>query len=336
MTTLTERPTRRSEIMDSLYRYIPISATLFLLLVMYVGGVSNYRNFDRPQVVLNLFIDNAALLIVAVGMTFVIITGGIDLSVGSMMAFSTMCCAWLTVEHGVPATVAVPAVVLFGIASGAFTGAIIHYFDVQPFIATLAGLFLYRGLTLQISTSDIAMRDIEFFAWGKQWVEFTPDARLRYLSFVAFAVVIAAFVVLHYTRFGRSVYAIGGSESSALLMGLRTARTKVGVYAISGGCAALAGVVAAWRSQSATPLAGLGMELEAIAAVVIGGTLLTGGAGFVLGTVAGVLVLGLIRTIISFQGSLSSWWAQVVIGALLLAFILLQRLLARLGERRRR
>ncbi|MCH7230640.1 sugar ABC transporter permease YjfF [Glycomyces sp. L485] len=337
-TTLTERPAH-STLFDGLSRYIPIGATVALLVAMYLGGLANYNNFDNPQLIPDLFIGNAGLLIIAVGMTFVILSGGIDLSVGSMMAFSTMALAWMTVDLGMPAEIAVPVVLVFGTLSGTFTGAVIHYFDVQPFIATLAGLFLYRGLTLQISDRDVSMRDVEFFSWGMERIEFGSPREggfsLPYISFIAFAVVVIAFIVLHYTRFGRGVYAVGGSEQSALLMGLPVVRTKVGVYAISGFCASLGGVVAAFYTKSANPLAGVGLELDAIAAVVVGGTLLTGGAGFVLGTVAGVMVMGLLSTIIAFQGNLSSWWARIVVGILLLAFILLQRVLARSGEKRK-
>ncbi|THV27657.1 ABC transporter permease subunit [Glycomyces paridis] len=337
--TLTERPAR-STLLDGLGRYVPIGATLALLLVLYFTGVANYPKFDQPQVVAKLFIDNAPLLVIAVGMTFVILSGGIDLSVGSVMAFSTMASAWLTVEAGIAAPLALVLVLAFGTAWGVLIGAVIHHFNVQPFIATLVGLFLFRGLTLQISETDVSMRDIEFFGWGMTHVEFFGKVRdggfwLPYLSFGAFAVVIVAFVVLHYTRFGRSVYAVGGSEQSALLMGLPVARTKIGVYAVSGFCAALAGVFAAFATKSANPLANVGTELDAIAAVVIGGTLLTGGAGFVLGTVAGVMVWGVLNTLIAFQGNLSSWWARIAMGVLLLAFILLQRVLARSGEKRR-
>ncbi|THV42308.1 ABC transporter permease subunit [Glycomyces buryatensis] len=336
--TLTERPAR-STLFDGLSRYIPIGATVALLVVMYLVGTGNYRNFGEPQVVANLFVNNAALLIIAVGMTFVILSGGIDLSVGSVMAFSAMSCAWLTVEAGIPAETAVAMVLVLGTVSGAATGAVIHYFNVQPFIATLAGLFLYRGLTLQISDRDVAIRDNAFFDWGMERTEFgnvrDGGFSLPNIVFIAGAVVLIAFVVLHYTRFGRGVYAVGGSEQSALLMGLPVARTKVGVYAVSGFCAALGGVVAAFSTKSADPLGGLGLELDAIAAVVVGGALLTGGAGFVLGTVAGVMVMGMLSTIISFDGRFSSWWARIIVGILLLAFILLQRVLARSGEKRK-
>ncbi|GAA2169409.1 MULTISPECIES: ABC transporter permease subunit [Glycomyces] len=337
--TLTERPAR-STLFDGMTRYIPIGATVALLLALYFGGVANYRNFDKPQVIANLFIDNAPLLVIAVGMTFVILSGGIDLSVGSVMAFSTMTCAWLTVEAGLSAPLVVALVLVFGTGWGLLIGAVIHYFNVQPFIATLVGLFLFRGLTLQISTSDMSMREVKFFQWGMTHVEVGGGIRqggfwLPYLSFAAIAVVAVAFVVLHYTRFGRGVYAVGGNEQSALLMGLPVARTKIGVYVVSGFCASLAGVLAAFATKSADPLRHVGAELDAIAAVVIGGTLLTGGAGFVLGTLAGVMVWGLLNTLIQFQGNLSSWWARIVMGVLLLAFILLQRGLARSGEKRR-
>ncbi|HEX2145018.1 MAG TPA: ABC transporter permease [Glycomyces sp.] len=336
--TLTERPSR-TVLFDGLGRYIPIGATVLLLVVMYLGGLANYRNFDNPQLIPDLFIGNAGLLIIAVGMTFVILSGGIDLSVGSVMAFSTMACAWLTVDAGLSGPLAMGLVLALGVVSGTLTGAVIHYFNVQPFIATLVGLFLYRGLTLQISDSDVSMRDVSFFDWGMERTEFgnvrEGGFSLPNITFVALAVVIIAFLVLHYTRFGRGVYAVGGNEQSALLMGLPVARTKIGVYAISGFCAALGGVISAFYTKSANPLAGVGLELDAIAAVVIGGTLLTGGAGFVLGTVAGVMVMGMLTTIIAFQGNLNSWWARIVVGILLLAFILLQRLLARSGEKRR-
>jgi ribose/xylose/arabinose/galactoside ABC-type transport system permease subunit len=335
---LTERPAR-TVLFDGLGRYIPIAATVALLVAMYLGGLASYDNFDNPQLLPDLFIGNAGLLIIAVGMTFVILSGGIDLSVGSVMAFSTMACAWLTVDAGLSGPLAMTLVLALGVVTGTATGAVIHYFDVQPFIATLVGLFLYRGLTLQISSQDVSMRDVEFFGWGMERTEFgnvrEGGFSLPNISFLAFAVVVVAFIVLHYTRFGRGVYAVGGNEQSAMLMGLPVARNKIGVYAISGFCAALAGVVSAFYTKSADPLRGVGLELDAIAAVVIGGTLLTGGAGFVLGTVAGVMVMGMLSTIIAFQGDLNSWWARIVVGVLLLAFILLQRLLARTGEKRR-
>lgn len=145
---------------------------------------------------------------------------------------------------------------------------------------------------------------------------------------IALAVLVIAFVVLHHTRFGRNVYALGGNESSARLMGLPAGSTKIAVYAVSGLCSALGGVLLTFYMLSGYALHAMGMELDAIAATVIGGTLLTGGSGFVLGTALGVLVLGMIQTVVNFQGTLSSWWTRIVIGALLLVFIVLQRLMS--------
>jgi len=150
----------------------------------------------------------------------------------------------------------------------------------------------------------------------------------------ALVVVAIAFYVLHFTRFGRRVYAIGGSEQSALLMGLPVARTKITVYAVSGFCSALAGLVFVLYIQSGDPLHAIGMELDAIAAVVIGGTVLTGGSGYIIGSLLGVLVLGLIKTIISDEGTFSSWWIKIFTGVLLLLFILLQRVIGATGRQR--
>jgi len=157
------------------------------------------------------------------------------------------------------------------------------------------------------------------------------DAFVSPAVVIALVVVAIAFFVLHHTRFGRTVYAIGGSENSAVLMGLAVTRTKVLVYAISGLCAAMGGILWNLYSLSGFPRAGIGMELDAIAAVVVGGALLTGGYGYVIGSVVGVLILGLVQTFIEFDGTLSSWWTRIFIGTLLLVFILLQRLFSRKG-----
>ena len=305
----------------------PAMATGIVLVLMYLAGVLRYEGFDDTQVVLNVFIDNAFLLVVAVGMTFVILTGGIDLSVGAVVALTTMIAASL-LEKGVNPAVVLVVVLAVGALIGLGMGAIIHFFDIQPFIATLAGMFLARGTCYVISTDSIPITN-EF------WNDVASD-KLRLGGFhISWSVVIAALVVaaaayvLAYTRFGRNVYALGGNQQSALLMGLPVGRTRITVYTISGLCSALGGVLLTFYTPSGYGLNALGMELDAIAAVVIGGTVLTGGSGFVLGTVLGVGVLGLIQTIITFQGTLSSWWTKIVIGALLFVFIVLQRTVTR-------
>ncbi|MFJ2579231.1 galactofuranose ABC transporter, permease protein YjfF [Kitasatospora aureofaciens] len=305
---------------------IPLLVTSVLLVSMFTAGSVQYDGFFSGQVLLNLLIDNAFLLVVAVGMTFVVLTGGIDLSVGAVVALSTMVSAWLVEQHGWPPLLVIPLVLLMGTAGGWVMGWVIHTFEIQPFIVTLAGMFLARGLCYTISIESISITDPSYTAMAQTRIPL-GDLFISPSVLIALLVVAAAFVVLHYTRFGRNVYALGGSEQSALLMGLPVARTKTTVYAISGFCSALGGVLLTFYMLSGYGLHAVGLELDAIAAVVIGGTLLTGGSGYLLGTLLGVLVLGLIQTVISFQGTLSSWWTRIVIGGLLFVFIVLQRLI---------
>jgi len=222
----------------------------------------------------------------------------------------------------------VVAVLLTGSVLGLLMGLVIHYFEIQPFIVTLAGMFLARGLCYVISVDSIPIKNETFTSFASGTITI-GDYFITPSVIVALVVLVIAAVVLHMTRFGRTVYAVGGSEQSALLMGLAVARTKVGVYVISGFCSALAGLLYAIYTLSGYSLTAVGMELDAIAAVVIGGTLLTGGSGFVLGSAVGVLVLGLIQSFISFDGTLSSWWTKITIGVLLLVFVLIQRIFTR-------
>jgi simple sugar transport system permease protein len=307
-------------------RYTSVLVTLALLIVMFGVGAARYRGFASGQVIANLFVDNAFLIVLAVGMTFVILTGGIDLSVGSVVALSTMIAAALARDGWTPALV-IAIVLVVGSTLGLLTGLVIHYFQIQPFIATLAAMFLARGLCYVISLDSISITDPWFTAMAQTQIPIVPHLAISPSVIVALVVVAIAFVVLHFTRTGRTVYAIGGSDTSAMLMGLPVSRTKVLVYVISGFCSAVAGVLFTFYTLSGYSLTAVGMELDAIAAVVIGGTLLTGGYGFVLGSLLGVLLLGVIQTIISFEGTLSSWWTKIVIGSLLLVFIILQRVL---------
>jgi galactofuranose transport system permease protein len=309
-------------------RYAPTLATLGLFIAMFAVGAGMYPSFLSGQVFLNLFIDNTFLIVLAVGMTFVILTGGIDLSVGAVVALSMMVSATLLQQGWNPAAV-IFLVLVIGGGLGLLMGLIIQYFDIQPFIVTLAGMFLARGLCYVISLDSIPVTDGFFTSVAQAQIPLPGDLFVSPGVLLALGIVAAAFFILHHTRFGRTVYAIGGNEHSAMLMGLPVTRTKILVYALSGLCSATAGVLFSFYSLSGYSLAAQGMELDAIAAVVIGGTLLTGGTGYVLGSVVGVLVLGIVQTFIAYDGTLSSWWTKIVIGGLLLAFILLQRLFAR-------
>ncbi|SOE00119.1 galactofuranose ABC transporter, permease protein YjfF [Blastococcus haudaquaticus] len=309
-------------------RTFSVLVTAVLLVVLFGAGSVRYENFGTPQVVLNLFVDNAHLIVLAVGMTFVILTGGIDLSAGAVVALSTVMAARM-LEAGWSAPLTVLAVLATGALLGWAMGAAVHHLQLQPFIVTLAGMFLARGLCFVISVPSIPIRDPAFTSLATNFVELPGGTFLTYSVFIALTVLIAAMWVLHRTRFGRTVYAVGGNENSAALMGLAVSRTKVGVYVISGTCSALAGLLFSLYMLSGYSLHGIGMELDAIAAVVIGGTLLTGGAGYVFGSLLGVLVLGTIQALISFDGGLSSWWTRITIGVLLLAFVVVQRLSTR-------
>jgi Ribose/xylose/arabinose/galactoside ABC-type transport systems, permease components len=306
--------------------FFPVLVTIGLFVLVFLAGSFRYTGFFSSQVLLNLFIDNAFLLIVAVGMTFVILSGGIDLSVGAMVALTTMLSASLVEQQGWPPAVVIPLVLAIGSVFGWGMGAVIHYFKIQPFIVTLAGMFLARGLCYVISINTITITDPFYKQMAMTKIKLPGGSFISISVIIALAVVALAIYLSRYTRFGRNTYAIGGSEQSALLMGLPVARTKMLVYAFSGFCSALGGVVFTFYMLSGYGLHAVGLELDAIAAVVIGGTLLTGGVGYVAGTLFGVLIQGVIQTIVNFEGTLSSWWTKIVIGLLLFLFILLQRI----------
>ncbi|TXC65351.1 sugar ABC transporter permease YjfF [Piscinibacter aquaticus] len=306
-------------------RFIPLIGTIAVFLVTAACGSVAYTGFFSAQVFMNLLIDNAFLCIVGVGMTFVILTGGIDLSVGAVVALTTMISAALVEQHHWSARQAIPLVLAFGSVFGALMGWLIQRYRLQPFIVTLAGMFLARGLCYLISIDSISITDEAYAGIAHARVPLGGEVSISIGAIVALLTVVVGIWLAHATEFGRTVYAIGGNEASATLMGLPVARTTVLVYAFSGFCSALAGVVFTFYMLSGYGLHAVGLELDAIAAVVIGGTLLSGGVGFVAGTLVGVLILGIIQTLIAFDGSLSSWWTRIVIGALLLLFCLLQR-----------
>lgn len=310
-------------------KYVPLAATAIVLAALYAAGGLAYPNFGSLRVFVNLFGDNAFLGIAAVGATFVILSGGIDLSAGSMVAFTSILVAQL-VSGGMHPLLAMAIALLCGGAFGAGMGALIHQFTLPPFLVTLSGMFFLRGLGFIVHPEAIAIKHafyndtVAALAIPLRGPVVWPFTATCFVATVAIATVFSA-----YTRFGRDIYAIGSSESSALLMGVPVGRTKIGLYALASLLSAVAGCVATCYMQSGNPASFVGLELDAIAAAVIGGTLLTGGVGFVPGTMMGVIIYGLILSLITFQGNLNSWWTRIAVGALLLAFILLQRLFFR-------
>lgn len=309
-------------------KLLPMMVTIGLFVAMFAAASLKYRGFFSLQVFLNLFIDNAFLLISAVGVTFVIITGGIDISTGAVMALVGVVTAFLVEKVGLSPAITLPLVILMATLLGAGMGCLVTYFKFPPFVATLTGMFLARGLCYVISVESITINNPFLTAVSHYQIHLGRHAFISINVVVALVVMAAAIYLAQYTRFGRAVYAIGGSEQSALLMGLPVTRTKVLVYALSGFCSGLAGVVFALYTLSGYGNNLVGYEMDAISSAVIGGTLLTGGVGYVLGSGFGVLIQGVIQNIIMFDGTLNSWWTKIIVGLLTLAFILMQRVLS--------
>ena len=307
---------------------IPLLATLLVFIILYLSGAFTYRGFFSLRVFVNLFIDNAFVGIIAVGMTFVIISGGIDLSVGSLVAFTGVLSANLLARTDMSPIMVIFICLLCGAVLGFAMGSLIHCLDIQPFLVTLVGMFLARGLSFMISLDSVPIRNEMFLEISKAAIPLGGGVKLPLYAATFIIMVIIGAWILHYTRFGRNIYAIGDNENSAVLMGLPVGKTKILIYTLNSTICALGGLVYSLYTLAGYPLAGTGLELDVITAVVIGGTLLTGGIGFVEGTLIGVLILGLIQTIITFQGNLSTWWTKVFIGILLCLFILMQRYLS--------
>ncbi len=305
----------------------PLLTTIAVFFLVYFVGSRLYPAMQKPQVFFNLFINTASLMIVSIGMTFVILSKGIDLSVAGMIALTSAASAALLAK-GMPPAVVMPLMLLMGIAFGFTLGCIVHFFKVEPFIVTLMGLFFARGMAYVITLEALPIQNefYRFLALTKIPIPFIEKAYVYIPSLIGPLLLLVAIYLSFFTRFGRTVYAIGNSEQSAMLMGLPVGRTKVIVYTFSGFCSALAGIV--WSVSLLSGYGGYapGMELDAIASVVIGGTLLTGGVGNVIGTLFGVLINGTIVSILQFNGTLSSWWTRIGVGLLTLIFIGIQSL----------
>jgi simple sugar transport system permease protein len=323
-----------------------VSDTTFLLIVtiglfvlMYAAGmiIFSSQGFAKPQMFLNLFITNAGLIVISLGLTIVMITGGIDISVGGVTALVAMVSAYMMEQMGASAYSAVIVSLLIGLGFGLLHGVLVAYFGIQPFIVTLAGMFLGRGLTAVISNEMISIKNETFLTWAKYKIELpigTVNNKGNFIPAYIYPTVVVALltlvvivILLKYTKFGRSLYAIGGSNQSALMMGLNVRRTKFFAYVLSGFLAGLGGLLFTLNSCSGFVEQARGFEMDAISSSVIGGTLLSGGVGNPIGTLFGVLIKGTIQQIITTQGTLSSWWVRIALSALLCFFIVLQSII---------
>lgn len=316
-------------------KYLPLMATIAIFVIAYVLCAIQYPTMLSTRVAGNLLTDNAFLGITAVGMTFVILSGGIDLSIGSVIAFTGVFLAVLLRDTSIHPLFAFVIVLIITTAFGAGLGAIIHFLQMPPFIVTLAGMFLARGIAFVLSIDSIPIDNAFYSRLNELYILLPGGGRLTLIGAVLLIVFAAGIVIAQRTRFGANVYALGGGSATAALMGVPVGRTTIQIYGLSGFLAGLSGIVFSIYTSAGYSLATVGVELDAIAAVVIGGTLLTGGAGFVGGTLIGILIQGLIQTYITFDGTLSSWWTKILIGILLFAFIVLQKVILLVSNARK-
>lgn len=305
----------------------PLLTTIVIFILVYIAGGWMYPAMQKPQVFFNLFINQASLMLVSIGMTLVILTKGIDLSVAGVIALTTAASAAL-LFNGVSPYVVLPLMLVMGIVFGFVQGWIIHFFKVEPFIVTLMGLFFARGMAYIITLASLTIKDpvYRYLALTKIYLPFFEKAYVYIPTLVGPVMLLVTIYLCSFTRFGRTIYAIGNNEQSALLMGFPVARTKLTVYALAGFCSALGGIVFSISLLSGYGGYAPGMELDAIASTVIGGTMLTGGVGNPIGTLFGVLINGTIVSILQFNGTLSSWWTRIGVGALTLIFLGIQSL----------
>lgn len=319
--------------------------TVALFVAMYVAGMIVFadKGFAKPQMFLNLFITDAGLLVTSMGLTIVMISGGIDISVGSVTALVCMVTAVSMEKYGLNAYTTIVIALLIGLAYGIVQGFLVSYLEIQPFIVTLAGMFFGRGMTSIVSVDMISITNEVFLKWAKFKIYlpigsynkkgvFLP-AYIYPTVVIALLIWIAIMIIMKFTKFGRSIYAVGGNQQSALMMGLNVKKIKFQAYILDGVLASIGGYLVCLNSCAGFVEQAKGMEMDAISASVIGGTLLSGGVGTPFGTLFGVLIKGTISSLITTQGTLSSWWVRIVLSALLCFFIILQSVFAKFKTR---
>ena len=314
-----------------------LMVTVLLFIVMYAAGMVIFadKGFAKPQMFLNLFISNAGLLVIAMGQTIVMITGGIDISVGSVTALVCMLCAYDMEKKGMSAYMAVAIALLIGLLFGIVQGFLVSYLEIQPFIVSLAGMFFARGMTSIVHTDPFNVQN-EAFVKLKDTRVIVPgmgsvnrigkyvNAYVEIGVIVAILIVVIMFVMLRWTKLGRSFYAVGGNRQSALMLGINVKKTRFLAHLLSGLLAGIAGYVYFLHVGSGAATHASGMEMNAIASSIIGGTLLTGGVGNIIGTFFGVLSLSTIQNIVSSAGLDQAWWTGITIAAMLCLFLVIQ------------
>ncbi|MBR5635537.1 MAG: sugar ABC transporter permease YjfF [Pseudobutyrivibrio sp.] len=322
-----------------------IFITIALFVFMYAVGCVIYadKGFGNLQTFLNVLINNAGLICVTCGMTCVMLTGGIDISVGSVIAMDCMLLVYGMTEWHKGAVPMVILVLVIGLVFGAVQGFLVGYLEIQPFIVTMAGMFFARGMTAVICSGQISITEADnplFYAWANSKInlpEFLGKANkhgkivapyIRPTVLIALIVLVLIFLMLKYTKFGRNLYAVGGNQTSATMMGLNVKKTRMLSHILSSFLCSIGGILYCLNTMSGSVNQAKGLEMDAIASAVIGGTLLTGGVGNVIGSLFGVLINGTITVLVNTNGKLLSSWANIATAALLCVFIILQSIFA--------
>lgn len=308
--------------MKNTMKYISeLTTVIALIILMAVITIIN-SNFLTANNLLNLLLQVTSNALIAFGMTFVILTGGIDLSVGSILALSSALTAGL-LGSGMPVTLAILISLILGCILGMMNGLLISYGKLAPFIVTLATMTIFRGATLVYTNGNPITKGLSdtflFQFLGQGYIVGIP-----FPVIIMFIVFIVLYVLLHKTAFGKSVYAIGGNEKAAYISGVKLNKVKIIIYSISGIMASISGLIITSRLSSAQPTAGVSYEMDAIAAVVLGGTSLSGGKGRILGTLIGALIIGVLNNGLNIIG-VSAFWQQVVKGVVILIAVLIDR-----------
>ena len=323
-----------------------LTITIAVFFLLYIGAMIFLGSgFLKPQTFFNILNANAALIILASGMSLVMITGGIDISVGGVTALVSMCCAVYLDYKGGNVFVAVIIALAIGLAFGAFQGFLVAYLDIQPFIVTLAGMFFARGMTTIVNTSPFNVENEAFVALKMTRVNVPGMGSVNKLGkyvpayveigvLVALLVVIVMFVMLRWMELGRNFYAVGGNKQSALMLGINVKRTKFLSHLICGLLAGIGGFVYFLHVGSGSPSHASGAEMDAIASSIIGGTMLTGGVGNVLGTFFGVLSLSTIQNIVSSVGFDEAWWTGITKAVMLCLFLVVQSVVMSVRKKR--
>lgn len=313
-----------------------LTITIVVFFAMYIGAiVFQGKGFLKPQTFFNILNANAALIIASCGMSLVMITGGIDISVGGVAALVSMCCAVYLDFHNGNVFVAVLIALAIGLAFGIVQGFLVAYLDIQPFIVSLAGMFFARGMTTIVNTNPfnvsneafVAVKETRIIVPGFGSVNKLGNYVNAYIEIgvvVAILVVLLLFFVLKWTKLGRSFYAVGGNKQSALMLGINVKRTKFLSHLLCGLLAGIGGFVYFMHVGSGSASHASGMEMNAIASSIIGGTMLTGGVGNIIGTFFGVLSLSTIQNIVSSAGLDQAWWTGITIAAMLCLFLIVQ------------